>query len=112
MKLRVKITKALLEEAKDCKNNAEDCVVACAFKRIMKNPICGFHTVRDQSTTADHLVLPQEATDLIIKFDGTPVNKRVNLPETSFDVFLSEEDLKHLDLSLIEKAECLELIND
>lgn len=123
MKLKIKITKQILEESKMCGVSnfigrvGEHCAIALAVREIFPKAVVGrreinpFGFSKGIPTIID---LPDEATYFIDRFDRSTVEKRVALPEFEFEINIPEKVIESISLPEIEKiisnSETLELI--
>lgn len=119
MKITVNITKKVLQESMYCgiktaltyANYAGNCAIAVALKEffpyVMVRP--GYATVRNEyDHIIDHIVLPKEAEVFIGVFDSYHDKKdykgRLNLPEMSFELELSNTLIEHIGISEVYKV--------
>lgn len=122
MKLKIKITKKILEESKMCGTKdcmgvvTKNCAIAVAVREIFPKASVQFSYIEPfgEFITSKSIYLPEEATAFIHEFDDLNAEQRVNLAEFEFEVDIPESVIEAIPLPDIEKiistSETLELV--
>lgn len=105
-KLKITVTKEILEESKHCRSEAQFAVTSCAISRAVRDifpkaRVWSSHINPQTGDVNDNISLPTEAKKFIADFDKSLPIDRVNMDPISFDVELPD--------SLIEKINIEEL---
>jgi hypothetical protein len=119
MKLRIDITKDILEQSKHCENfrRGQNCAIGRAIHNVFPFSVVGtdniyfykshpYHgdncTLIDgkQITTSE---LPIIARQFISMFDRTNAEGRVAMPEISFEIDVPQEIIDTIDISEVER---------
>jgi len=131
-KLKIKVTKEILEKSKYCiatgkadKGGAGfNCAVALAIRDIFPDAWIHRDTITpfsfsDNNTEAyfggARIHLPNEAIEYIKEFDATPFGMRTSMPEIEFEVEIPDEIIERISIEelrpLLENHPTLELVN-
>ena len=118
MKLKIKVTKEIINEAKFCGITttppSKHCAIALAVRDIFPNAEVGCWEIGLHSQTSSKIItipLPDEAQNFISKFDMSSVIERVNMREIEFDVDLPEELINEINIEDIKNSKTLELVS-
>ena len=129
-KLKIRVTKDILERSKYCGSHTEHCAVAQAVRDIFpKACVCHTHifpfSIPFSGSPNDIImnlgernviILPTAARDYILSFDRCSVEGRVNLPEFEFEVEISDQIIEKINIEelkpLLQNHPTLELIEN
>lgn len=123
MKLKIKVTKEILEASKLCSTEPLDfevgknCAVALAVREIFPNAWVrtdsiepfGAH-IKNEYKFKIHL--PEEAIDFIREFDESNPSTRIQMNPIEFEVDIPQAVINNIDISQLDlsKSKTLELI--
>lgn len=123
-KLRITVTKEILERSKDCGAGdfiPTNCAISLAVRDVF--PLAAVYgTGRlsflggsyDKLNNSNSVILSKEARSYVFKFDRTPSERRPFMPEFSFEISIPDEVLNEINIDelkpLLENHPTLELI--
>jgi hypothetical protein len=122
MKLRIKVTKDILEKSKMCGGESsnrigENCAIALAVRDIFPNAYVDSRKIHALGYCEDFeaiIYLPQEARDFIDEFDGSTAEGRVKLDPIDFEIELTSTIISKINIDqakeAIKNSKTLELI--
>lgn len=126
MKLKIKVTKEILERSKMCGEEPEhmrtgyvesNCAIALAVRELLPTCFVMSNEIREQffkSFDNWRIPLPHEAIHFIDLFDTLPSQERVEMPEIEFEVEIPQELINSISIEgikdLIKDSKTLELV--
>lgn len=126
-KLKIKVTKEILQRSMMCGLNAvsigANCAVALAVRDIFPTAAVSSKYIFPFMQDPDYIIsdmtinLPPEAESFISDFDNLVINPRgrLHLPELEFEIEIPDKILEYIDIKqitqLLENHPTLELIN-
>lgn len=125
MKLKIKVTKEILEKSKMCgtttQSTAENCAIALACREVFPNCAVSVNSIyidgRD-CMGSPSIDLPKDARLFIMTFDRLKYKpqERLLLPELEFEVELDEDVLNSINIDevreVLKKSKTLELVEN
>jgi hypothetical protein len=115
MILTITVTKEILEASKMCGRFdkqqvggiGENCAVALAVRDIFPNAYVATEVICPLGISVGahqaEIKLPREVSDFIRVFDFANPEKRIQLPELSFDINIPDSIIEQIDISEISK---------
>lgn len=107
-RIKIKVDKSVLEKSKNCGALmcTTNCAVAVAMREIfptarVNNVAIGYYRNEEDGKGYDFIgisTLPIEARAFINLFDRTPVNERIHLPETEFEINVPDEVIDQIKI--------------
>lgn len=116
VKLRIDITKDLLNRAKDCKATlpggfSKNCAIALGIIDVLPdacvNELDGINFVKKEEgheVYYAHSGLPIEAQDFIDSFDSLPPEERVKMEPFSFEIEVPDEVVNRISLDELKES--------
>ena len=121
-KLKIKVTKDILERSKMCGTNegetvSQNCAVALAIRDIFPLAAVDGDNIWPNFSLADELIpLPKDARVYIIEFDNTHPVERPCLPEIEFEIQIPDSVIEKINIEelkpLLENHPTLQLIEN
>ena len=121
-KLKIKVTKDILERSKYCGFQdgltvSENCAVALAVRDIWPNAAVDGDNIWPNAAVNDGIMpLPTEVSVYIIEFDNTYPADRAKLPEIEFEIEIPDKVLESINIEelkpLLENHPTLQLIEN
>ena len=116
-KLKIKVTKDILERSKMCLTNVGyNCAVALAVRDIFPRAWVEDDCIMPVSVEQTKIPLPESATDFISKFDRYDAEERVNMPELEFEISIPDEVIEKINIEelkpLLQNHPTLQLIEN
>lgn len=115
MKIRINVTKEVLEKSKKCNlNYHQNCAIACAVKDLF--PMAEVHYAWITFNEDTDVMLPDHAKDFIRKFDSLKAEPqaRAELHPISFDIDVPSSVIDEIGIQEVErilsKSETLEKV--
>jgi len=111
-KLKIKVTKDILERSKWCTNKGSNsagysCAISLAVRDIFPDAFVGGNRIYANGLEAEKLKtieLPQKAQIFITEFDTTMPVRRPLMPEIEFEVEVPDEVLEDIDIEEVKKV--------
>lgn len=130
MKLLIKITKNILEQSKMCNvvkclsgtesGVGANCAIALAVRSIFPDAwvdeenIIPFFFKELHKPIVHKIKLPYEACGFIAKFDSSTPDKRIQMPEFSFEIDVPDEIINQIGISevhkILQESKTMELV--
>lgn len=121
-KLRITVTKEILERTKDClsedKGVISNCAIAVAAKDLfpLAKVFCNYISIpRRLSHKEDYITLPEEAIEFIQQFDLSTPQGRVAMEPISFEIDVPDEVLEQISIEelrpLLENHPTLQFVD-
>jgi hypothetical protein len=112
MKLKIKVTKEILEKSKKCGDGSlfkigENCAIALAVRDIFPLAYVDsrkIHALGYCQNFETIIYLPQNARDFIDVFDSSIAEERAKMPEIEFEVELNEKVLNTINIDQAKEA--------
>ena len=120
-KLKIKVTKEILERSKYCGggdlNVSQNCAVALAVRDIFpKAAVDGDYIWPDADIKEGLMPLPREVSAYIIEFDNLYPQDRPKLPEIEFEVEIPDSVIEKINIEelkpLLQNHPTLQLIEN
>lgn len=124
MKIKINITKEILEKSKMCNTEpgetmiGHNCAIALAVREVLPNCWVATHDIiRSYCDSKVIALLPKEATDFILEFDSRTPEQRILLPEFRFEIEVEDSEiLDSIEITelkeILKKSKTLELIEN
>jgi hypothetical protein len=122
VKLKIKVTKAVLNESKNCgilnggKPMATNCAIAVAVRDIFPNAIVTKSSIGLFGFDREIIENDQKTMDFITKFDSSFPEQRPSLPEFEFEMSIPDSVIEEIDIEelkpLLENHPTLHLIEE
>jgi hypothetical protein len=91
-KLKIKVTKEILDESKWCSYNmSSNCAIACAIREIFPRAIVGYSRISifvPGKQWPEYVALPVEAQHFVREFDKSTAGERAAMSEIEFEIEL------------------------
>lgn len=104
-KLKISVTKEILEKSKMCGENSFikgfSCAVALAVQDIFPEAYVGHNIIKPFIESDFTIPVPDKMYLFIIKFDGTAPDKRVDLSEETFEIQVPDNILEQINIDEI-----------
>lgn len=112
-KLKITVTKEILERSKDCEDgSAKNCAIALAVRTIFPNALVGQTFMIPFGRTDGYkgsiqkftygpsncVALPESATKFIRQFDQLEPEERSQMPEISFEIEIPDEAIEKINI--------------
>lgn len=118
VKLKITVTKEILEKSKRCGMDMANCAISQAIRDVFPDAITGFsyiipfsfcsvysmeydvrkQEIKDKRPKNNFISLPESASEFIHKFDDTLEESRPDLPEFSFEIELANEIIDRINI--------------
>lgn len=121
-KLKIKVTKEILEKSKMCgldgKTISNSCAIALACQEIFPKCTVSRLYISDQTpfglNYSYRIPINKEIREFIREFDNSNIKERLNLPEFEFEVELTESYINSINIDeikeLLKNSKTLELV--
>ena len=122
-KLKIKVTKDILERSKKCLSNCSitptNCAIALAVRDIFPDAYVDLYVMYfDKKDVGDYLappaILPINAVSFIQEFDSKSPSARVKMPEIEFEISIPDEVIEKINIDelrpLLQNHPTLELV--
>jgi hypothetical protein len=108
MKIRIHVTKEILEKTKSCPCNIENCAISEAVRGIFPNAYAIYFNLHPFPLSYEDvgigIKLPWEATLFIINFDKAPTDEhRAAMQPISFDIEVPDEVIEKIGINQVHK---------
>jgi len=108
-KLKIKVTKDVLERSKMCgvvkHFRGDSCAIALAVRDVFPEASVGFHQIFPLGVAKGwqniEIPITSEVTQYIKDFDGTDPADRPNLPEIEFEITIPDEVIAQINIEEI-----------
>lgn len=115
IKLRISVTKDVLEKTKNCSPSADiavtNCAIAYSVREIFPTAYVFSYAI---CLTGGHIILPEAASNFIISFDSLSPEERVKMKPFSFDIQIPDPIVNQINIDeirpLLENHPTLQLI--
>lgn len=125
VKLKIKVTREILERTKNCRSNdlVTNCAIAEAARDIFPDAsLCDeyIHTIfyndrRDSHASKYSIRLPKKARDFITAFDFSPAEYRATMSPIEFEISIPDAVIDRINIDelrpLLTNHPTLELVN-
>jgi hypothetical protein len=107
MKIKIHVTKDILEKTKMCgeieeqRELASNCAISVAVREIFPYALVGCSTIEVQGSTI--IKLPIKACNFVSAFDRNFPEERVLMDPISFDIEVPEKVINSIGISQVEK---------
>lgn len=112
MKIKIKVTKEILRKSANC-HEVHNCAIAQAVREIFPGAMVGLETIASPSLGFIDS-LPDEAQEFVLDFDHNTPEKRLLMPELSFQIDVSNEVINKIGIDevhrILSESKTLELV--
>lgn len=116
-KLKIKITKQILEKSKYCGTDGHQwdamssgCAIALALRDVFPDALVRTENIIIYKGDFDSLVsLPAKAKFFIVRFDRSTPEQRVLMPEFEFEIDIPDEVIEKINIDDLVNHQTLEL---
>lgn len=118
MKLKIKVTKDILEKSKDCYTNSiQNCAIALACRDVFPTcnvTACYIRPFPCTKMSDIEIGLPNKAFEYVVRFDSSSPEERVLMPEIEFEINIPDEVIEQINIDelrpLLANHKNLELV--
>lgn len=109
VKMKITVTKDILNRSKYCDGDALDirsnCAIALAVRDIFPKATVDYTCIEPfgRSGYASYIELPKEATRFIHKFDKAGPKRRIKMDEFSFEIEIPSYVIRRINISEVKK---------